>query len=182
MILVETERLLVRTWNPEADAPQAFEFYGDLRVMRWLGAVPKAFESEEHVRARLVQHVERFQGRPHDGLFPVVRKSDAKVIGGVIFREMPDADGAGTGDYEVGWHFAVEAWGQGFATEAARGILAWGAEKNPTLTEVWAIAYPENVKSLAVMQRLGMTPVGMTTKYYGIEAMSYRLDLPLKNQ
>lgn len=182
MILFETERLLIRTWSPEADAPQAFEFYGDLRVMRWLGAVPKAFESVEQVRARLEQHAAKFIEKPDEGLFPVVRKLDNKVIGGVIFRELPDAEGHGTGDVEIGWHFAVEAWGEGFATEAARDLIAWGASHHPNLTEIWAIAYPENVKSLAVMERLGMTPVGMTNKYYGIEAMSYRLDLPLQNQ
>src|SRR4051794_18505887 len=59
---------------------------------------------------------------------------------------------------EIGWRLAREAWGHGYATEAARAVLAYGfAELGRA--EIVAITATGNVRSQAVMRRLGMTPV-----------------------
>jgi RimJ/RimL family protein N-acetyltransferase len=57
---------------------------------------------------------------------------------------------------EIGWRLARRAWGHGYATEAARAALAYGFG---TLgrPEILAIAAAGNVRSRAVMSRLGMT-------------------------
>jgi RimJ/RimL family protein N-acetyltransferase len=41
------------------------------------------------------------------------------------------------------------------------------------LTEIFAIALPENEPSIAVMRRLGMTHLGRTGRWYGIESELY---------
>ena len=57
---------------------------------------------------------------------------------------------------EVGWRLTRDAWGQGYATEAARAAVAFGFERLG-LDEIVAFAVPANVRSIAVMRRLGMT-------------------------
>jgi ribosomal-protein-alanine N-acetyltransferase len=57
---------------------------------------------------------------------------------------------------EVGWRFAVEAWGHGYATEAARAAVAWGFDVLG-LDQIASWTTVGNVKSQAVMQRIGMT-------------------------
>jgi len=57
---------------------------------------------------------------------------------------------------EIGWRLARPAWGHGYATEAARAVLDYGF--GPLgLTEILAVTAAGNVRSQAVMRRLGMT-------------------------
>ncbi len=57
---------------------------------------------------------------------------------------------------EIGWRLARAAWGHGYATEAARAALAFGASETP-LTEIVSFTSVGNERSRAVMRRLGMT-------------------------
>lgn len=57
---------------------------------------------------------------------------------------------------EVGWRLAAEQWGNGYATEAARAAVEWGF-RTLDVDEIVAMAVESNVRSTAVMERLGMT-------------------------
>jgi hypothetical protein len=57
---------------------------------------------------------------------------------------------------EVGWRLAHEAWGQAYPTEGARAALRVGFEQ-AGLDEIVSFTVPANVRSRAVMERLGMT-------------------------
>lgn len=59
------------------------------------------------------------------------------------------------GKAEIGWRLAHEAWGRGFATEAARASLDWLFANLPD-DYAWAITHTGNHRSRAVMERLGM--------------------------
>jgi RimJ/RimL family protein N-acetyltransferase len=86
---------------------------------------------------------------------------------------LPDpADGRFPGAVEVGWHFHPDSWHHGYATEAARGALRLGFEEYE-LDEIFAIAWPGNDPSLAVMRRLGMSYLGRTDRWYAREAECY---------
>jgi ribosomal-protein-alanine N-acetyltransferase len=56
---------------------------------------------------------------------------------------------------EIGWRLARHAWGRGYATEAARRALQHGFEALG-LEEIVSFTVPANLRSLAVMERLGM--------------------------
>ena len=56
---------------------------------------------------------------------------------------------------EAGWRLARPAWGHGYATEAARAVLEYGFDVLG-LAEILAITATGNVRSRAVMRRLGM--------------------------
>ncbi len=57
---------------------------------------------------------------------------------------------------EVGWRLAAGFWGRGLASEAARAALAEGFQAHG-LEEIVAYTYAGNVRSRAVMERLGMS-------------------------
>lgn len=57
---------------------------------------------------------------------------------------------------EVGWRLARHAWGHGYATEAARAALAYAWDELE-LDEVVSMTAVGNIRSRAVMERLGMT-------------------------
>ena len=69
-----------------------------------------------------------------------------------------------SGDTEIGWHLHPDAWGFGYAAEAARRVLDYGFAAG--LPEVVAVTYPENIASQAVARRIGMSPHGLTDRYY----------------
>lgn len=56
---------------------------------------------------------------------------------------------------EVGWRLARDAWGKGYATEAARAAIAYGFDELD-LAEIVAFLLPMNRRSAAVCERLGM--------------------------
>ena len=57
---------------------------------------------------------------------------------------------------EIGWRLDRPYWGRGYATEAARASLADGFER-VGLREIVSFTIPINLRSIAVMERLGMT-------------------------
>jgi RimJ/RimL family protein N-acetyltransferase len=57
---------------------------------------------------------------------------------------------------EVGWRLAPDAWGQGYATEAARAAVRYGFSELG-LAEIISFTAVTNQRSRAVMRRLGMT-------------------------
>jgi RimJ/RimL family protein N-acetyltransferase len=57
---------------------------------------------------------------------------------------------------EIGWRLARSAWGHGYATEAALAVLAFGFD-TLALPEILAMTATANVRSQAVMRRIGMT-------------------------
>ena len=57
---------------------------------------------------------------------------------------------------EVGWRLRRDAWGSGYATEAARAALAFGFGQL-ALEEVVSFTLVGNLRSQAVMRRLGLT-------------------------
>ncbi len=78
------------------------------------------------------------------------------------------ADFAARGpEIEIAYRLAREAWGQGFATEAARAVLDWAmSESGPALSRLIAVTHPANTPSQRVLQKLGMRCLGETDDYY----------------
>ncbi len=166
----ETERLVIRDFQPSSDAEDAFAIYGDAEVVQFLGqrrnAPPDSTIAD--VEARLRRFVNRaLEWEQGYGIWAVESKADGRVMGTVMLKPVPDGDNQPTGDIEVGWHLAKSAWGHGFATEAATACLdlAFGTHK---LESVVAVAFAENIRSLRVMERLGMSPEPPTDRYFGV--------------
>ncbi|MBN9500672.1 MAG: hypothetical protein BGO01_07240 [Armatimonadetes bacterium 55-13] len=177
----ETERLIARPWRlDDADVSAAYRMYSDPEVMRFLGrnGASDVVTSLEEQRERLEKFEERYRTLPElQGWFvnPLELKATQEVVGVILLKPLPDENDVYTSDIEIGWHLAKAHWGSGYATEAAKGALRVGFEERG-LTEIHAIAYAENLRSLEVMKRLGMTYLGPTSDYYGVTAEHFLLN------
>jgi RimJ/RimL family protein N-acetyltransferase len=68
----------------------------------------------------------------------------------------PVDDGMPFTGIEAGWRLARAAWGHGYATEAARAVVTFGFDRL-RLPEILAVTTAANLRSQAVMRRIGMT-------------------------
>lgn len=89
------------------------------------------------------------------GLWVLERRADGQFLG-FAGLSRPSWEAHFTPAVEVGWRLARDAWGHGYATEAARAALAYGFE-TVDLDEIVSYTVPANLRSRAVMERLGMT-------------------------
>ncbi len=79
-----------------------------------------------------------------------------------------------SGLIELGYRYVRAAWGRGIATEAAGAVLEHGF-KALRLDPIVAVAHPDNLASLRVLDKLGFHGQGRT-RYYDTEVAYYRLD------
>ena len=177
----ETARLVARPWT-QADADRHFDMYSRWEVARWLGTVPTPLGSRDESLARINRWATGAQRDERFGIWAVEVAETGIVVGTVLLvpipltgeeRPRPPEQG---GDVEVGWHLHPDCWGQGFATEAARGAIEKGFADG--LREVVAVVYADNEPSLRVCRRLGMEQTGRTQKWYGVELESFRIRRP----
>jgi len=148
--MIETERLILRDWT-EADVEPFLRHTNTPAVMRWLGGVRTEADQRESIGRMM-----RWQEERGFTFWVVERKADGELLG---FCGLKLADTPGSpieGMHEVGWRLREDAWGQGYAKEAAIAALDFafnrlGAER------VVAITFPPNEASWGLMQRLGMT-------------------------
>jgi RimJ/RimL family protein N-acetyltransferase len=164
-----TERLTTRDWRTE-DGPAAFAIYGDERVARWLGSHPRRpVGSLEEMQRGVDRRVRAQAEQPSRyGLWPIELSATGEMIGAILLSPLPaDEPDAESADVEIGWHLNPAHWGNGYATEAAEGVIALAFGDVYRLSRVQALTDPDNVRSQAVCRRLGMTHLGQTDRYYG---------------
>lgn len=118
--------------------------------MRYLAELPTRVESD-----RVIDEMEAGFDRDGFGLWALERKSDQRFIwfAGITHS---DFDAPFCPAIDAGWHLTRDAWGQGYATEAAGAVFAFAFDV-VGLPEVVAHTSALNAPSIAVMQRLQMT-------------------------
>ena len=181
-----TDRLVIRNWT-EDDAPFVFDMYARWEVARWLGARPRALAGQDEAVAAIRRWRSR-SSEPPFGIWAITEPSSGDPKGTVLLVPLPPASDAPASDVpaddgpagrtdrgpvEIGWHLHPAAWGHGYATEAGAAAASRGFEAG--LGEVYAVVRPDNTRSLAVCRRLGMTPLGRTSRWYGAELEAFRL-------
>lgn len=146
---IATERLLLRGWRDADRAPFA-AVNADPDVMRFLTKQLAREESDAFVDRITARWAERGHG-----LWAVERQADGAFLGftGLAWH---DFEAPFTPAVEIGWRLGREAWGHGYATEAAIAALGWGFEVLG-LDEILSWTTVDNVQSQRVMQRIGMT-------------------------
>jgi RimJ/RimL family protein N-acetyltransferase len=143
-----TDRLLLRQWRDEdLDAwaamnadPEVREFFGELLTRDQAAASLGWFRTDLAERGW--------------GWWAVEVAKTGEFIG--MAGIDPVDEGVPFHGVEVGWRLARGAWGFGYATEAAQAVIRYGFE-TLGLSEILAIAAVGNVRSHAVMSRIGMT-------------------------
>lgn len=149
--VIETDRLVLRDWR-DNDRTPFHAMCNDPRVMATLGPLMSRSESDALIDRAIAR------GRDNGHTFwALERRADHAFLGwcGLVrgASELPIA-----GEPEIGWRLAAAHWGNGYATEAARGSLAW-AWKNIAAPRVVAITSAINHRSQRVMAAIGMRRV-----------------------
>lgn len=144
----DTARLTLRDWRAE-DWDTFWEVTNTEPVMRWLGGV-----ADEATRTAARARVESYQADHGHTFWVVERREDGALLGFCGLKRSNQAGGP-QGMMEIGWRLREDAWGQGYAKEAATAALdlafdRFGAE------EVIALTVQNNAASWGLMLRLGM--------------------------
>lgn len=145
---LRTRRLLLRPWKKRDRAPFA-ALNADPRVMEFFPRTLTRKESDGLI-VRIEEHV-RERGF---GLWAVEVRGGPAFIG-FVGLWTPSFEAHFTPCVEIGWRLAFDAWGKGYATEAARAALDFGFEELG-LDEIVAFTVTGNLRSRRVMEKLGM--------------------------
>jgi len=174
---IETERLVLRLPTLD-DATAAGQLLGDPEVMRFIGGETVPCEAWRDVLGRWILRWEE------NGLGPfmVERQEDGSFLGrvGILVwdrRTWTQSTLAGAGAFaqpELGWALVRAAWGQGYATEAARAVLEWVRPRVDSLVSVIA---PDNLASRRVAERLGAVPAETVRLFDSGDAVVWRYEI-----
>ena len=148
MIEINTERLVLRGWRDDDLKPWA-EMNADPEVRAHLGPLLTPEQA-----AASVHHFQEGLDRDGYGFWALEVRETGEFVG-MAGLDAVDDDMPVRG-VEIGWRLARSAWGHGYATEAALALLEYGFT-TVGLLEILAITTADNVRSQAVMHRLGMT-------------------------
>ncbi|MBI1924331.1 GNAT family N-acetyltransferase [Candidatus Poribacteria bacterium] len=149
MEILETKRLILRELILK-DIDDLYTLYSDPKVMKFIGTGrPYSYEETEEV---LELHLLDYEGYGF-GLWAAIFKANQHMIGRCGLEPTETEDGI-VGD--IAWLFAKEYWGQGLGTECGIALVEHGFEKLG-LQRITATAHPDNIASIRIMQKIGMT-------------------------
>jgi RimJ/RimL family protein N-acetyltransferase len=143
---IETDRLLIRKFKYE-DWQDVYEYTSDANVMKY---IPEGVFSKDDAKKFVNENI-----KGNDQNFPVVLKGEKIIIGHLVFFAY-----FGDHTYEIGWVFNSEYHQKGYASEAAKAIVAY-AFNTMKLHRIIATCQPENTPSYRVMEKIGMRREGM---------------------
>jgi ribosomal-protein-alanine N-acetyltransferase len=148
MKILETRRLILRHLLPE-DLDDLFALYRDPEIRRYF---PEGTLSYAETKAELEWFLNGHPDHPELGLWATILKENDRFIGrcGLLpwtLEQRPEV--------EVAYLLAKEYWGQGLATEAARGIVQYAVERL-NLSRLVCLVTPGNQASANVAVNIGM--------------------------
>lgn len=149
MAELTTDRLLLRAWR-EGDYELYAAINQDPLVMQHFRSLKSPAESRNQAEMFNDGLAERGWG-----LWALEVRSDGQFIG-FTGLSVPRFEAHFTPAVEIGWRLAVDAWGKGYAAEAARAALDYGFDK-VDLDEIVSFTTTTNLRSQRLMRRLGMT-------------------------
>ena len=163
---IRTQRLSLRPLEP-ADAESIRALAGDFDVARMTGMIPHPYSERD-----ALAWIDR-AGQGDEGVvFAVAR--DGALIGCSGYMPM-DAEHA-----EVGYWIGKPFWGEGFATEAVRAVVAHAFDAH-SFAYVKAGHFVDNPRSQRVLGKLGFSPDGeemrdCAARGERVQCLTYRLD------
>jgi RimJ/RimL family protein N-acetyltransferase len=145
---ISTERLIMRGWR-ESDLASWAAMNADPEVRQYVGPL-LTFEQASAWALNLQDDLDRYGF----GFWALEVRASSEFIGFTGLRTVDD-EAPFTG-VELGWLLARPAWGHGYATEAALAAMeyAFGVMGLP---EIVAVTAERNLRSQAVMRRIGMS-------------------------
>ena len=139
------------------DLDELYRLDRDPRVMKYIANGKPA--SREATAQRLRRFVRYPTLYPDLGVWRAARRDNGAYIGWFALNYAGK-----TTDVEVGYRLLPEAWGRGFATEAAKALVDYGFD-DLGLDRIIGVTHPGNKASQRVLQKAGLEDVGWG-RYY----------------
>jgi RimJ/RimL family protein N-acetyltransferase len=146
---LETTRLRLRCWADDDLEPFAL-LNADPRVRQYFPNTLDRSQSDHEAA-----WIQKALSSQDFGLWAVELPGTASFIG-FTGLSVPRFNTHFTPCVEIGWRLAFDHWRRGYATEAASAALSY-AFNSLGLEEVISFTVPANQRSIAVMERIGMT-------------------------
>lgn len=146
---LSTPRLLLRA-PTEADIGAIFEYACDPEVTEFMDWQRRTHRDEVH---DFLSRTEAGWANGTEFLWVITRKGVDTVIGGISVR-VREAEG------DFGYVLNRRYWGRGFTTEAAGAVTGWALEVRK-LPRLWATCDAENIRSIRVLEKLGLKREGL---------------------
>ena len=146
--MIETARLLLRPWR-DVDREPMHRMGRDPKVMEFLGPLQSRAQSDMFIDRMIA-----LQEQNGHCFWALERQQDSALLGLCGLKHGPP-DTPIANCVEIGWRLRSDAWGAGYAREAAEASIAWGWA-NLACDAIHAITTVANVRSRALMERLGM--------------------------
>lgn len=163
--ILRTSHLTLRPLFSE-DAAALHRIYQTEGVLRYFpNPVPPALERVQRFIAGQQDHWEKY-GYGDWGILP---DNEAEIIGWAGLQYLPELD-----ETEVGFLLDRPFWGRGYASEAARASLTFGFA-NFDLQQIIALVHPENLASIRVIEKCGMSFQDMLS-LWGMQLRRYRIE------
>ena len=164
MILMETDRLILRNWKDEDLEPFA-DLNGDPDVMEFFPNVLSRAQSDQ--LAGTIRDKIELEGW---GPWAVELKATGEFIG-VVGLQRSESNLPFHPCVEVAWRLARKHWNKGYASEAAKASLNY-ASSVLNLTDVVSFTAKANVRSQTVMKKIGMCSDGYEFDHPGVPSDS----------
>jgi [ribosomal protein S5]-alanine N-acetyltransferase len=147
-MILTTDRLLLREFA-ENDWPAVLAYQSDPRYLRLYHWTERSAEDVQTFVQMFIGY-QREQPR-YRFQIAIVLRAEGRLIGNCgVRKKSPDALEA-----DMGYEIAPPYWGQGYATEAARAILAFGFDELK-LHRISATCLADNLASARVLEKIGM--------------------------
>lgn len=163
MTTLTTQRLRLEPCS-DVHIEQLDKLNSDIEVMRYITGVPITLE-ETKTHIQFVKELWKTYGYSS---WSLIELATGKLVGtgGIQHLEFnPD------NPLEIGWRLLPPKWGQGFATEAAQRMVQFAFE-SLGIENLRAVCHQENINSVKVMKRLGMTYRGIE-RWYNLDTLAY---------
>jgi len=150
MNIIETERLIIRRFSPD-DWKDLYEYLSKEQVVKY---EPYGIYSEEDCKN------EAYKRSTNEAFWAVCLKSNKKLIGNIYFNQQEPKEFQ---NWEIGYVFNPEYYGNGYATESCKAIIDYGFKKL-NVRRIVAMCNPENVSSWKLLECLKMRREGHLIK------------------
>ncbi|WP_218061274.1 GNAT family N-acetyltransferase [Pseudoalteromonas luteoviolacea] len=150
---LETQRLVLRPFC-DSDASRIAELAGDKVIADMTASVPHPYEP--HMATEWIStHKSAFEDKTAV-VYAITIKGDNRIIGAVSFPQL------GNGEGTIGYWIGVPFWGNGYAFEAAKGLIEY-CKANLGLRIIHAVHFTENTRSQSVIEKLKIPFLEETT-------------------
>jgi len=149
----------------DADAEPMHRIFGAPDMLRYFpSSDPPPLERVRAAIPKLLAHWDQHGF----GLWAVTLGVTGDLLGRCGLQVIPETD-----ETEVDFLLARDAWGRGFATEAAREAIRFGFDRG--IERIVGIVHPDNVASRRVLEKIGLASAG-PARYFGMDCIRYAIE------